>query len=402
MTTASGRAAIVPPRPAGGRLRVGLVSMAPFVGGAEIAAERLALGLREAGHEVVLILGRRGAVMERMERAGLRCRHTPMHLTDKWRWWRWAAARARLRALLRRERPDVVHGNDLPTHQVLSGAARGLGIPVVCHHRFPFGGAAIDWLNKYGADRHLFVSRALMGQMGAQSPRLAAAAGAVVYDGLELPARPTDGDRQAARRRLGLPAGKVLVLFAGQVIERKGVEDLVRAWAALGPDVAARAELLIVGDDLQGGGAYRAAMQGLAERLGCPARFVGFRGDVADWLVAADVAAVPSHVEPLGNATLEAMAQARPVVGSRVGGIPEMVVPEETGLLVPPGSPGDLAAALRRLIEDAALRTRLGEQGRARCEQRFSLQEHVRAVVREYGQVLEQVAHRAPRGGQRC
>jgi glycosyltransferase involved in cell wall biosynthesis len=370
--------------------------MAPFVGGAEVAAERLALGLQGAGHEVLVALGRRGEVLERMRGAGLRCLVTPMCFTDKWRPWRFALARARLRRLLRRERPGVVHGNDLPTHQVLSGAARGLGIPVVCHHRFPFQGPAIDWFNKYGADRHLFVSRALMDQMCGESARLAASDRSVVYDGLPLPPRPTEEDRAAARRRLGLPAGKVLVLFAGQVIERKGVEDLIRAWAALGPDVAARAELLIVGDDLQGGGAYRVAMQGLAGRLGCPARFVGFRRDVADWLVAADVAAVPSHVEPLGNATLEAMAQGRPVVGGRVGGIPEMVVPGETGLLVPPRSPGDLAAALRRLIGDAALRARLGERGRARCEERFGLQGHVRAVVREYGQVLEREARRVP------
>lgn len=377
-----------PPAGDGRRLKVCLASMAPFVGGAEVAAERLAVGLRDAGHEVALILGRRGAVLERMERAGLRCLVTPMCFTDKWRPWRFARERARLRRLLRRERPNVVHNNDLPTHQILSGAARGLGLPVVCHHRFPFDGAAIDWFDKYGADRHLFVSRALMEEMCAGSPRLAAAGRSVVYDGLPLPPRPSDEDRLRARLDLDLPAGKVLVLFAGQVIERKGVEDLIRAWAALEPGVAARAELLIVGDDLQGGGAYRAAMQELAGRLGCPARFVGFRQDVGQWLVAADVAAVPSHVEPLGNATLEAMACARPVVGGRVGGIPEMVVAEETGLLVPPHEPRVLAAALGRLIEDPALRARLGAQGRARCEERFSLPAHVRSVVREYGRVL--------------
>jgi glycosyltransferase involved in cell wall biosynthesis len=376
----------------GGRaLRICLASMAPFVGGAEVAAERLALGLRDAGHEVVVILGRPGEVLRRMERAGLRCLVTPMCFTDARRPWRFPLARARLRRLLRRERPDVVHANDLPTHQILSAAARGLGPPVVCHHRFPFGGEAIDWFDKYGADRHLFVSRALMDQMCAASPRLAAAERSVVYDGLELPPRPTEEDRRDARRRLGLPPGRVLVLFAGQVIERKGVEDLIRAWAALGPDGAAGADLLIVGDDLQGGGAYRAAMEELAGRLGCPARFVGFRPDVAAWLVAADVAAVPSHVEPLGNATLEAMACARPVVGCRVGGIPEMVVHEETGLLVPPRAPGELAAALARLIGDADLRARCGERGRARCQGHFSLGQHVRSVVREYGRALRRV-----------
>src|SRR5205807_1489760 len=126
-------------------LKICLASMAPFVGGAEIAAERLAVGLRDAGYDVVLLLGRDGAVRERLEKAGLRCVVAPMYVTDKWHPLRYVLARRRLRAILRRERPDVLHSNDLPTHQILSDAARPLGIPRVCHHRFPFSGKAIDW-----------------------------------------------------------------------------------------------------------------------------------------------------------------------------------------------------------------------------------------------------------------
>src|SRR5437868_15251468 len=92
---------------AGRPLKVCLASMAPFVGGAEVAAERLALGLREEGHEVCVILGKQAEVMERFQRAGLRCVFTPMYFTDKWRWWRYWRARQRLRSLLQREQPDV-------------------------------------------------------------------------------------------------------------------------------------------------------------------------------------------------------------------------------------------------------------------------------------------------------
>src|SRR5262249_36938581 len=165
--------------------------MAPFVGGAEVAAERLGAGLREAGHEVFVLLGRTGAVRERMQRAGLRCLVSAMHQTDKWHCLRYWKARRALRGVLRRERPDVIHSNDLPTHQIVSDAARGLGVPRLCHHRFPFPGAATDWLNKYGAERHLFVSRALQEEMCAGSLRLWEAGCAVVYDGLPLPPPPT-------------------------------------------------------------------------------------------------------------------------------------------------------------------------------------------------------------------
>jgi len=113
---------------------------------------------------------------------------------------------------------------------------------------------------------------------------------------------------------------------------------------------------------------------------------------VPDWLTAADVALVPSHVEPLGNATLEAMATRLPVIGGDVGGIPEMVVHDETGLLVPPRSPDRLAVALDRLLADADLRTRLGTAGRRRCEDVFGIRAHVRNVLAAYESTLAPLA----------
>jgi glycosyltransferase involved in cell wall biosynthesis len=378
-----------PGEPSPGRsLKVCLASMAPFVGGAEVAAERLALGLRAAGHEVFLLLGRSGAVQERLEAAGLRCLVSPMYLTDKWTWPRYWLAKRAMARVLRRERPDVVHSNDLPTHQIVSDAARGLGAPRVCHHRFPFGGAATEWMNKFGAERHLFVSRALMDELCAGTTRLTASPRSVVYDGLPLPPAPTSDARRASRRKLGLPADGTIVTLAGQIIERKGVADLIQAWALLDDAARSGAELVIVGDDLAGQGAYRAAMERLAADVGCPARFVGFQNNVGEWLLASDVAAVPSHVEPLGNATLEAMAYALPVIGGDVGGIPEMIVHGQTGLLVPPRAPDRLATALAQLLTDARTRGEFAAAGRRRCEDLFSLDAHTRAVLAEYHSVL--------------
>src|SRR5690349_7241433 len=157
------------------RLKVCLVSMAPFVGGAEVAAERLGVGLRDAGHDVLMVLGTRNEVHDRMAAAGLRCVHAPMYFTDKLHWFRYWRARRGLRRLLRQERPDVVHSNDLPTHQIVSDAVRGSGIPEVCHHRWIFDGVAIDWMNKFGSARHLFVSKALMDELTANSAKLRAA-----------------------------------------------------------------------------------------------------------------------------------------------------------------------------------------------------------------------------------
>jgi glycosyltransferase involved in cell wall biosynthesis len=374
------------------RLRVTLAAWAPFIGGAEIALERLACGLVEAGHDVLVIVGTNGPALELFLRAGLRVRHIKQRFTSKLGWLRYRSSVGAMVRILREERPDILHSNDLPTHQLASDAARRLIIPRVCHHRWVFDGKAVDWLNKYGAERHLFVSDYLMNEICRASPRLAAAPRAVVYDGLSIPSAPTIAEKVASRRLLNLCEDRTVVLFAGQVIERKGVEDILRAWSLLAAEWKDSAQLVIVGDDLEGKGSYRRKMEALAARLQVPVDFVGFQKEVSRWLNAAEIVLVPSHVEPLGNAILEAMAHALPVIATHVGGIPEMVVHERTGLLVPPHAPEQLAAAIHRLLCDAEQRSALGAAARHRCEKLFSLTTHVAAMTQQYLSVVRQFA----------
>ncbi len=370
-------------------LKICLTSWAPFVAGAEIAAERLAVGLLEAGHEVLMVVGTDGEALARFRKAGIRCQHIPQQFTDKRKWLAYRRSRNALKELLGREQPDLVHSNDLPTHQMTSDAAARLGIPRVCHHRWIFERSAIDWLNKFGAEQHLFVSEALMTMLCDESERLRNSERAVDYDGLPIPELPSVADRSAAKREVELDPERVTVLFAGQIIERKGVADVLHAWDEIAESVRQQAELVIVGDDLENDGDYRRQMETLAGHLGRPVRFTGFQRNVPRWLTAADIVLVPSHAEPLGNATLEAMAHGRPVIGSDVGGIPEMVRDGQTGLIVPPRSPRELAAAVERLIAAPQQRDALGSEARRQCEQRFSLKTHVDETLRHYHEVLE-------------
>jgi glycosyltransferase involved in cell wall biosynthesis len=373
-------------------MKICIVSWAPFHAGAEVAAERLAIGLQREGHEVLVVLGTKEETWRRMRHIGLHCEHVPLLLTDKWRMLRWRAMQQVMRQTFRRFRPDVVHCNDLPTSQMVGNAAKQLGIPRICHHRFSFGGAAIDWLNKFGAERHLFVSDAFMREMCAESKQLADAPRSVVHDGMPLGQAPTECDRRIAKDRLNLCQERVIVLFAGQVVEHKGLKDLIQAWQLMADPTRAKADLVIVGEDFQSQGDYRRKMQELAASIDCRARFVGFQSDVAAWQIAADIAVVPSHVEPLGLVVMEAMAQCLPVIGSDVGGIPEMIVNEETGLLVPPREPAALARAIERLIGNSAERERFGAAGRARCEAQFDIAVHTSAVLEQYRLVLPERA----------
>ncbi len=122
--------------------------------------------------------------------------------------------------------------------------------------------------------------------------------------------------------------------------------------------------------------------------LGTAVRFLGFRDDVNDLLRAADLFVVSSYLEGMGTATLDAMAAGLPVVATRVGGIPEIVESELSGLLVPPRDPGALAAAMVRLANDAALRARFGEGGRVRVRD-FSADRTEQRTRALYEEVME-------------
>src|SRR5207302_1110355 len=126
-------------------------------------------------------VGTEGELLERLRAERLKTYFVPTRFTDKWQWWSYRSARNDLARILRSEKPEVVHSNDLPTHQMVSDAAQRLGVPRLCHHRWIFERGAIDWFNKFGAERHLFVSRGLRNELCGNSPRLAAAPCQVVH-----------------------------------------------------------------------------------------------------------------------------------------------------------------------------------------------------------------------------
>ncbi|HRU05381.1 MAG TPA: glycosyltransferase [Candidatus Brocadiia bacterium] len=159
-----------------------------------------------------------------------------------------------------------------------------------------------------------------------------------------------------------------VVLCVGRLEEQKGHVYLLRALAGLAR--AGRRPRLW----LAGGGPLRASLEAMARELGVAAQvdFLGGRDDVPALLNRADALALPSLWEGLPNAVIEAMAASRPVAATAIPGTDELVTPE-TGLLVPPRDPESLAAALARLLDDAALRARLGAAGRRRVERDFTL-----------------------------
>jgi len=192
-------------------------------------------------------------------------------------------------------------------------------------------------------------------------------------------AEPTEGAAAPSKTR----DGRFTILFVGRLVERKGVSYLVQALRALPPGLDAR--LVIVGD-----GPEREPLERQVAAMGLDGR-VEVRGRIPEEeleraYATADLFVLPAIVdsrgdtEGLGVVLLEAMSHRVPVVASRVGGIPDIVVDGEGGILVPPADAGALAAAIARIAGDAELGERLGAAGLRRLRERFSWD----AVTRRY------------------
>jgi glycosyltransferase involved in cell wall biosynthesis len=204
--------------------------------------------------------------------------------------------------------------------------------------------------------------------------------------GVSIDALDSAGERRAPEIRARHRRGRgPLVIFVGRLVDEKGPADLLEALAQLLPSLP-DATALIVGD-----GPERAALEQLARTLGVSDR-VTFPGwidtkELGAWLAASDVFVAPSRraasgwVEAQGLAVLEAMVAGIPVIATRLGGTPDVVIPERTGLLVDERSPGQIAASVVRLIEDPQLARSLATQARAHARENFSRARSARAMA---------------------
>ncbi len=182
------------------------------------------------------------------------------------------------------------------------------------------------------------------------------------------------------------------ILFVGRLELRKGVDVLLDAAPAVLQAVL-DARLVLVGGDVAGGEPLRDAF--LQRHRGAPwlrrVRFEGAlpREALLAWYAASDLVVVPSRYESFGLTALEAMIFAKPCVASDAGGLGEVVSDGETGLLVPPGEPAALAAALLRLVGDAELRLTMGAAGRRRYEAGFTAEAMARKAEAWFSSLLD-------------
>ena len=193
-------------------------------------------------------------------------------------------------------------------------------------------------------------------------------------------------ERGAVRARLGIEGEVPLITTIGRLSVQKGMDHFLEA-AAQVRQVRPETRFLIAGH-----GPLRGALESQAEALGLSdqLRFLGYRADVASILAASDVVALPSRDEGLPIILLEALSMGCPIVATRVGGVPDLIRDGETGLLVPPGAPDEVAARMLELISDREEAQRMGAAGLAFVKRSCSPDRAARRLSSIYRTVLNE------------
>lgn len=344
-----------------------VASAFPNWGGAELHCLNLSQQLQRRGHDVTVACRPGRFVEERARQMGLPT--VPITVRKQFDWQDYGA----LRRVLRGRGIDVLHAH-WSTDMIVppfAGLREHVPVRILSRHMpYPFKNRIGSWLySQVLFTRLVTVSDSVRRTMLASG--VPAGKVEVIHHGTDVEAFvQTTQPPRLIRESLGIPDDSLAVGIAGRIAPEKGHKVLLEAAARLGDRYPLR--FVVIGD-----GPFESAVRESVRALHLEDRvvFAGFRGDVNDVINAMDIMTLPSTWdEPCAAVVQQAMALARPVIGTRAGGTPEMILDGETGFLVPPADPTALADALARLAGDAFLRQRLGAAGRVRVEALFTLQ----------------------------
>lgn len=306
-----------------------------------------------------------------------------------------SGALRRVTAAIEATRPALVH-TQLEFANILGSiAARRLGVSSLATihtldrpRRFSRDAArfrVMAWTLRHRAERVIAVSESARLHV-LERAGLTKRNTTTIHNGIDLRGYTTDlsEDGAALRRALNIDAAAPVITTVAVLRAPKGIDDMLDALGPLRqkfPGII----YLIAGD-----GPHRPILEQRVADLGLEdaVRFAGHRDDVPAVLAATDVFALPSHTEALPTVVIEAMASGVPVVATEVGGVPEMIDPGVTGILVPPGAPSRLADAVGRLLAAPRQAEAMGIAARRVALDRFGIDRHAARLADEYRVIL--------------
>lgn len=279
----------------------------------------------------------------------------------------------KLRKTLQQVRPHVIYCNDMRGLLTVGVAAKSLGIPVVIWDKLDKPHGWLDQLQLPLVSKNIVISQAVCAKYPLYQQKWFREKIVKITEGVDL----TKGGEGIGGTFPG-EMDDIYVAIVGSISERKGHDRLMNVWKDLLSKVP-HLRLLVVGEasDEQ----EKAYQHQVYRSCGDRVHFLGVRSDVVDIMKSIDLLVVPSRNEGMGMVIIEAMAAGKPVIGANTGGIPEVIVDGETGLLFE-GDDGDqLVDNVVRLALDAELRIRMGEAGRDRVVKRFNRSTQMVEVV---------------------
>lgn len=380
------------------REKILFVNQAAMMSGAEFSLLGLMTKLAQTRFQPLLLLSEPGLFKEKAEALGIDVVVLPTLLQRGEHYRPWKALRiARvawtIRRLIRARRISLVHCNNLCISYIVGLAARLAGIPAVLHVRDSgLAGIMASWkgyLLTNLFDHFIAVSQAARDSIAAVHPRLGKKT-TVIYNGVDLEA--FDKVRAAPiREELGIAPTAPLVGAVGRIDPAKGYDALMDAIKILRnafPDL----RLLVVGP------VFEAKHQAYMDKLQQNVKndnllnvvfFSGFRADALEIEKALDILVHPAICpDSLPRVILEAAAFAKPIIASRIGGIPEILEDQVSGILVESGDGNALATALATLLAHTAQAKQLGMAARKKMEKTFTAEKHLDAVVSLYESLL--------------
>jgi glycosyltransferase involved in cell wall biosynthesis len=355
-------------------------------GGKERVVMHLASDLRALGVETMIVcLVDKGEFGQVCADGGLRVE--ALNSQGSWD----CATIARLSKLLKGFRPDVINVHDrhsVPYAFLAAGFGWRYPLVVTCHGLL-MQDAEGRWPERL-AMRGVRVVTAVSDQTIREYSAMVGWSGPVeiIVNGVDAVAR-DPVLRTQVRKEIGLSDDEFVFLAVGNVNPEKGYEDLLAATSVLWANPPTRRPVVLVAGGTQNQG-YVARLESIAQRLSLQekVRFLGQRSDVQALYSAADAFVLSSRKEGHPMVLLEAMGAGLPVIATRVGGVPTVVEHEENGLLVPPESPQELAAAMRRLMDDDELARRLGQAAHGRISDGFSVRTMTMKYLAAYGRAM--------------
>lgn len=306
----------------------------------------------------------------------------------------------KLAKIIKAEKINVVHSHTpLPGTNISRIAATLAGVPVITHAH-SLGQALnsnlaikkyqlmLDWAtSRFFCDRIIAVAEAVKTatvQRGSPPSKIE-----VIYNGIALTNNRSARSPEEVRKEFNLTENQKLVGQVGYFCRNKGQHVLIKAACSAIKDFP-DAIFMIVGADLQESGKYKKKLENLARELGVEKNiiFTGYRSDVRDLMSAFDAFVLPSFAEGLPVTILEAMAARKPVITTSVGGNAEIVVHEETGMIVPAGDHQQLSEAILHLLHNPEKAALMGQKGYERVQAYFSLEQMVERTFQVYKEVM--------------